>query len=359
MGAEEAEVSSKLVLRIDAPMTAMEARARFDFQAPAYRSLFRRSHASAFQHPDWLTAFYRHIAPAHGWEPLVICCHAAGRLVLVVPLVRRRAKCGTVVEYAFGGVTDYACAIADPAWLSTTKARLAPSFAEAVGPCDRLQIEPVRQDHLQTWSALLDSVPRSLSFAAHPVSVERPFANWRRKVFSERRRSGLDRKARRLTKTASVCLEIASGPNIQEALTKLQTFRRDRFTGDPIQDEHGFRFYLEVAKRGALTGLARTYTLAHGGRTMAILFGIIDRERFCYLLLGCDYDRYERYSPGIMMLNHVMENWAENGGQVFDFTIGDEPFKRTFGCQSIPMAGFLSSLPQVRTQLVVGTSAAQ
>lgn len=42
--------------------------------------------------------------------------------------------------------------------------------------------------------------------------------------------------------------------------------------------------------------------------------------------------RYARYSPGFLVLDHVMAEWAAGGGTIFDFTIGDEPFKADFGC---------------------------
>lgn len=63
-------------------------------------------------------------------------------------------------------------------------------------------------------------------------------------------------------------------------------------------------------------------------------------DRFCYLVLACDYEAYARYSPGILVLDMAMADWAAAGGRVFDFTIGDEPFKRDFHCTRMPLFKF-------------------
>lgn len=70
---------------------------------------------------------------------------------------------------------------------------------------------------------------------------------------------------------------------------------------------------------------------------MATCFGVVDGERYCYLVLACDYENFAQYSPGMLILDLAMADWAATGGKVFDFTIGDEPFKSTFGCTRSPM----------------------
>ena len=70
----------------------IEATDRFDFGSDEYRRLFPNASASAFQHPDWLKAFYRNVAPAHDAEPLVVTGRdVGGELQLLVPLVRRKS----------------------------------------------------------------------------------------------------------------------------------------------------------------------------------------------------------------------------------------------------------------------------
>src|SRR5260370_41518623 len=60
----------------------------FDFCSPEYRSLHRRSRATAFQGPDWLAGLRRQVAPAFAAGPLTVAGRSndAERVVLVRPL---------------------------------------------------------------------------------------------------------------------------------------------------------------------------------------------------------------------------------------------------------------------------------
>src|SRR5215470_1312451 len=88
----------------------------FDFLSAEYRSLHRRSHATAFQGPDWLAGLHRRVAPAFRADPFTLTVRANDdrRLLLVLPLVRRRRGGLAVVEFADFGLCDYNHAVYDP-----------------------------------------------------------------------------------------------------------------------------------------------------------------------------------------------------------------------------------------------------
>jgi CelD/BcsL family acetyltransferase involved in cellulose biosynthesis len=310
----------------------LTAAASFDFASDEYRALFLRSHASAFQHPDWLSPFYRTLARAHAVEPVIVIGRRAdtGALVLVVPLVRRWTGDGIAIEYAFLGVTDYALAVIDPALMPAEDRRLARDFLQALGRFDRLEIAPVRQDDLAAWWLLLAARPVALGFGAHHLRVRSSPARGR----------DLARKGRRLLERGPLQLEIAGPDSVRQMMVNARRFRQGRFRDDPMQSEAAFEFYVEVAARGQRSGLARSYQLRCGDDPVAVLFGLIHGRRFHYLVLGCDYPKFGRFSPGMIMFATAMDDWFAGGGEVFDFTIGDEPFKGALGCERTPMYRF-------------------
>jgi CelD/BcsL family acetyltransferase involved in cellulose biosynthesis len=317
------------------PIT-FEAVDRFDFGSKQYHRLFSQSRASAFQHPDWLAAFYSHMAPAHHAKPLVVTGRDTnGELRLVVPLVR---LADDYIEYAFLGVTDYACpVIFDGARLEPDAER---RFRDVLGPHQRLTIGPVHQDHLDQWRLLLEAEPATLDFGAHAVRYGFPYADWRRSNLGIRQAATLDRKARRLFDVGGVRLELVPPEDVRAAMNAARDLRTGRFPGDPLQTAHGYEFYIDVATSGARSGLARTYRLMSTDGTVALVFGLIDGGCFRYILLACDYASYGRQSPGRVALDRVMAAWMNDGGTSFDFTIGDEPFKAGFGCSRTPMHEF-------------------
>jgi len=327
-----------LVRKADArrARVVLETTDRFDFGSEEFRRLLGHARASAFQQPEWLAAFYRHVAPAHGAEPLIVSGRdAQGELCLVLPLVRRGSH---LVEYAFLGVTDYACPIVaiDP----PADARIAFDMRQLLGRDTRLRIGPVHQDHLQFWRSLLGTEPRTLDFGAHLVRYGSPYRDWRRGNLGPRRAAALDRKARRLDDAGGLRLELLGPDEVPAAMIAARDFRSGRFEDDPLQTPHGLAFYVEVATNGARSGLTRTWRLMSGATLVAIVFGLSDGDTFRYILLGCDYASHARYSPGRLALDRAMAAWAAEGGAAFDFTIGDEPFKAGFGCARTPMYEF-------------------
>src|SRR5258707_15475340 len=65
----------------------------FDFAGAEYRALHANSRATVFQAPSWLDGLHRDVAPAIGAEQVTVTARdQGGRLVMVLPLVRRRQR---------------------------------------------------------------------------------------------------------------------------------------------------------------------------------------------------------------------------------------------------------------------------
>src|SRR5437016_1564049 len=112
----------------------------FDFLAPEYKALHQRSGATAFQCPDWLATLHRYVPPAVSAEPITLTVRSKsdGRLLMVLPFVRRRCNGLTVVEFTDFGVCDHIRAIYDPldAPLLLADDTLAARVAKLIHPCD-------------------------------------------------------------------------------------------------------------------------------------------------------------------------------------------------------------------------------
>lgn len=325
--------------RHPAATLAIDAEPDFDFEGPAYRDLYRRARCTAFQSPEWLSAFYAMLPGLPHVDPLIVVGRdAQGVPRLVVPLIRRHAAGVATVEYAFLGLTDYAGVVCDPGvridGLPTSV------FRAALGRFDRLNIAPVREEDSKAWRALLGMPPELLPFGAHAVGIDVSYDAWHARMFGSTRSADLARKSRRLAEGGTVELRSAGTGEIGSIMRAAAAFRFGRFADDPLQDERFRAFYVDAARRGAAAGSARTYLLTCGGDLAAMLFGLIRGDRFCYLLLACDYARFGRCSPGMLMFDRVMRDWFDSGGRVFDFTIGDEPFKSRLGAVRTPMFRF-------------------
>ncbi len=317
----------------------------FDWLSPAYRDLFADADATAFQHPLWLDAFGCELAPARGARLGALVGRQDGRLRLVAPLILRRRRGLRLLEAADLGVGDYAAPVLDPDWspapedgqggLAARAARLLPAH-------DILRIRPVRPEHVGPWRLLFDAGAEPLGFGAHAAALPSSHDAWREGALSPAFRRTIERKAKRFARMDGARLRLVSSPDeIADAIALIAELRAGRFAGDMIAQDAVRRFYQAAAVAGAASGFARTHLLEAEGRPLAALFGLAHRGRHNYLLLGCDYERDGRLSPGYVAYDALIRDFIAEGGTCFDFTIGDEPFKAHFGTEATPMYGLV------------------
>lgn len=314
---------------------------QFSFKSLEYKSLFQDSRATAFQSPVWLDNFYRHTAQMPGIKNIIILVRdsSTNDLLMVLPLLSRVESDKTRLEYASLDIVDYVCPViknslvCDQSALNTIANGLRILLAAYTSLC----IEPIRHEDIEVWYSILRITPIKLSFGRHEVRFNTNYENWERLVIGAKRLSQYRRKRRMLAGHGELIIQELSASQIVSAFEWARENRRNRIPCDPLDNSDLFRIYSSIAMEGAGTGLSATHALLRGQETVAVSFGIIDRNRFCYLLLACDYDRLGRHSPGILFFQMLMKQWAEGGGSVFDYTIGDEPYKQSLGCERYPM----------------------
>lgn len=317
-------------------MVDLKLEPAFDFGSGEYTALFEQSSATAFQNPVWLAAVSELLVPEYGAEMATVTGRdqASGELVLLIPLVRRVIRGITIIEAADFGTADYAAPVVHDDWADQLLARndLSAEIIGLLGRHDILRVKSARAEHTSLWEALLGSKMDRAEFSSHAVTLATPYSEWRKEAFGKSHCKYLDRKTRKLDKSGNVAFELVSDPGEAEtAIRDLARLRAGRFENDPIQQDIICSFYSRLALIGATSGFTRTYRYSLDGETMAIVFGTAHLGTYNYLLIGGDYDRFAKHSPGLLIYDRIMEDWLEAGGEVFDFTIGDEPFKAKFG----------------------------
>lgn len=313
-----------------------ETLSSFDFFGEEYAALRAESETCAFQHPIWLDAFYRHLVPNRGAQPFFLTARRrdTGALQMLLPLILRRKYGFRLLETADLGVSDYVAPVATPAFWSDLEQRpdIRHELRKVLPKFDLLRLRPVREDDCSKFRLLFGADPVPLGFSSHAVVLGEPFDDWRKSTLNASLRKMIDRKTRKFRREHDVKIEELKEPDaIASAIGSLAAMRKGRFEGDIIQQDFALAFYREVAVRGVADGFTGTWRTRAGDTDVGFVFGLTDRGRYYYLLIGCDYDNFAPYSPGLQMYDAIMRGWQEQGGICFDFTIGDEDFKMKFG----------------------------
>lgn len=310
------------------PSTKVALEHDFDFRSAHYLRLFQNSHASAFQHPLWLDAFYRLVVPAYGAQKVVLTAREeeTGLLRLVIPLVRREANGMTVLETADLGVSDLALPVAARDFEASDSLREA--IAAALPDHDLIRIRPLLAETLGAWQALLDGDVHTMDFFGSSTALSGPFPEWRSGAIGQAFRKEADPEgARRLKCGASHLKLLDDSADIANAIAAIRESRRGRFEADRLQEKPIYDFYTTLAVAGSGAGFSRTYAVIENDQAIGHVFAISWKDRTHYLLIGCDFDRQGRHTTGLLLHDAMVEDFSREDGSVFNFTIGDEAFR--------------------------------
>ena len=316
----------------------------FNFLSPEYLELFRSSIATAFQHPVWLAQFYAGLVEVNHSEPVIIVVRdESGRLLMVVPLVRRRYGFLRVIEAADLGVSDYvAPAVSEKDLeriLGDTRARH--DIIKALKPYDLVRIGKLPPSALGLARLLGIAEPKEMGTNAYAVRLAENFEEWRAANMTASYRRELDKKSRQLhRKGTNVRFEVATDPElIHKGLEALRRYRGIRFGGEAtpelLQNESYYDFYLGLATSGS--DFTRTYVYWVDVHPAAVVFALAIEGRVLVILSGFDHAQFKNQSIGALTFEQVARDCVARGDEWLDFTIGDEPYKTTFGARPEPM----------------------
>jgi CelD/BcsL family acetyltransferase involved in cellulose biosynthesis len=317
----------------------------FDFRSSEYESLYRSSHATAFQCPHWLAGIHDIVMPSIGADSLTITARLRnGRLALVVPLMRRRLFGIHQVEFAGAYLCDYQNAIYDPSVVPMllNDSTLAARISECLCPCDLIELNKLPA-HDKILYALFPGARRAvMGTATYPSVLESDWVQWRSKNIDEDFQRYLDRKRRRLGRAGIArFLLVEDRLELVRIFEYVRRFRAGRLKElgayDVTADDSTFLFYRNSAIDGAKHRFTGTYCLYLDDQPLSVIFGLRDDRRFWLVLAAFDTERHRNCSTGLLITEDVLRECIHEGLSVFDFTIGDHPYKLQFGGVKSPL----------------------
>ncbi len=120
----------------------------------------------------------------------------------------------------------------------------------------------------------------------------------------------------------------------------------------------GYReFFLDIATDLNVSALTHVSRLDVGATTAATNLGL--RFRACYYLVLSSYHdgEFSRFGPGRAHLHELLRHAIDSGFQRFDFTVGDEPYKRDWSDTELRLYDHLAAVT-LRGWLVTATATA-
>ena len=311
-----------------------------------WRAFEQQAAATVFQTYEWLAAWQRHIGEREGVRPVVVVGSAAnGETLFIMPLAVVPRAYGRVLTFLGFDLGDYNAPL------------LAPDFARRVPDPLALmrRVFESLHGHVPYDVITFERMPETVGDQPNPL-LKLPVMlhpsgaymtslgdDWE-KFYAEKRSSSTrqrDRaKRKKLAKFGEVrIVHPEAEKDIVATLDTLMVQKGRAFARMGVADmflRPGYReFFRAVATEPATRHIVHVSSLQVGDETAAVNLGLTFRGRYYYVLASYGDGDVARFGPGAAHLRDLMQYTIGRGFRVFDFTVGDEPYKREWCGESL------------------------
>lgn len=297
--------------------------------------------ATPFQSFTWVSALTNTVGRSLGAETFVVIVRepTSGRDLLLLPLVRRQVGLARMIEFADFGVSDYSAPVIAPE-LAAAPDRLAGIWKAAMAAlpsADIVRINKIPDQIGQRANPLL-AMEKSWPKETQSWCINLPdrWADYETNMLPKKLRRNLRRDLRKLEEFGTVshvnAADEATAEQIFDALcehrvARFARLRRPNILGNAVYRE----FYRQVLKDGLASGLASISALKVGPDIIATLLGLRWRGTYFALIPTMAEGALQAHGIGKLMNWYEIREMHARGCHCFDFTIGNEPYKRDYG----------------------------
>ncbi len=315
--------------------------------------------ATVFQSYEWLSAWQRHVGARMGVRPaIVVGRDAGGGMLFLLPLMVERSAGFRRLTWLGSDLCDYNAPLLAPGFAGAagvapfaalwheigTKLRAHPALGFDIAVLPKMPAEVGSQAN--PFMQLATTKNPSGAYLAHFGGDWETFYAARRSVSTQRRDRTRRKKLSELGEVRLVTPERID--EIERTLGLLMAQKGQAFArmGVPnIFERPGWtEFFHALTTDPASRDIAHLSRLDVGPTAVAVTLGLHRNGHYYYVVTGYEASgEAAKYSPGAVHLQDLMRHAAGSGCAVFDFTIGDEPYKREWSDTDLTLYDHISA----------------
>lgn len=297
--------------------------------------------ATPFQSFAWISTLARTVGRASFAKIFVLIVRevASGRDLLLLPLVRRSLGPIRIIELPDFGVSDYSAPIVAPEiaaepdrFVALWKLALA-----AIPSADLIRINKMPEQinqHRNPFLRLSGLWPKETQ--SWSVTLPERWSDYEANMLSAKFRRNIRRNLKNLNAMGTieyvVARDVATADEIFATLCAHREARFKRLGRTNILDNAEYReFYRQVIHGGLASGLTSLSGLVIGSKIVATIFGLYWRGTYFALIPTMTEKTLHGHSVGKIMNWFQVREVHARGCRRFDFTIGNESYKRDYG----------------------------
>jgi len=274
---------------------------------------------------------------------LIVVRDRAGRPVLYLPLGIETKFNVRLLRFMDAGVADYNAPILAPSFEPTRQEfdGLWSQVLSMLPRCDAIDLQKISSDVGGARNPLtyLDCVPYPSS--GHSVALGALCTEVNARSSVQTLRKNLRRHFRALSRAGEthfvVNPDVAETAHVLERLFELKRRTYLRTTGRDFLAMPGVTdFYRQMAAPDRIGRVSHLSALTCGGNVVSAHLGFVGGGRFHYVLPAYDGE-YQRFKPGHLLLQHLIDHCFERQFSTFDLGLGDFSYKVTWATHRLPL----------------------
>jgi CelD/BcsL family acetyltransferase involved in cellulose biosynthesis len=323
-----------------------------------WRAFERRADCTVFQSFDWLSTWQRHIGARSGVSPVIVVGRGAdGEMLFLMPLAIDAHGFARRLTWLGSDLCDYNA----PLLAKNLPARMSvPRFVAVWREIlERLQSHPRMGFDLIDFVRMPQIVGAQrnpfmqLRVVLHPSGayLTQLTDDWE-KFYAAKRSSETRRRDRTKRKKLGEMGEVRfvnpdNTQDIAQSFAALMQQKVRLFANMGVANifaRPGYpEFYRELATRADTRALVHISRLDVGPAPAAVNLGLVFQGCYYHVLASYDDGAVSRFGPGAAHLHELMRYAIERGCRVFDFTVGDERYKRDWYDTELKLFDYVSA----------------
>lgn len=323
-----------------------------------WKALEREGDCTVFQSFDWLAIWQKHIGARKKTIPAIVTGRdGGGRLLFILQLAVETQGLARRLTWLGSELCDYNAPLLAPDFSGHSGANQFPTLwrdilallrSDRRFQFDFVDLQKMPEAVGGQRNPFLD-LPRS----PHPSGayVATLGSAWEQFYAAKRSASTRKRERRQFKHLAEFgkvgFVNLQDIDEIACAVEVLIEQKRRSLTRMGVEDlfaRPGYRdFYREIAVNPGTRALAHVSRLDVGQTVAAVSLGLTFRDCY-YLVLSSYHDgEFSRFGPGRAHLHELLRHAIDNGYRLFDFTVGDEPYKRDWSDTEVRLHDHLAA----------------
>ena len=301
----------------------------------------------AFQNFHWLKHWYNLIGRNLTIRVQIVLVESVdGKPLMLLPLGIQKRSIASCLIWLGGQISDYQGALLS----SDCSERLTERLFLVIWKAIQETLPHFDANVLEKQPELIGTQKNPLLYlscephasSAHYTQLSKPLNAFVKTRRSNKWLSGVRRKQRRLAEHGKIEFTVLmQGKDVQITvdtmiLQKSQSYKKLGVAD--IFEEHGHRDFVKtLSDNQTENGFVYLCKLTLDERIIATHWGLIYKQRFYHLFPTYEHGIFAKYSPGNILLLNMFEWCIQNGVCIYDFTVGDEPYKDHWCDQKLNM----------------------